>query len=171
MLDIILSPLAAFKRLKTLQERWSAALMAPVACAILLLAGTLAFTRNAMPVIGEAISPFVSGDRDSLFWLVATQVILLGTSYLLIAGLAVVVVVSLDTLIRPDENGRGKLAELVGLSFYSQVPYALVVLVVGFSRPSVMRARAQVRRRPFSSGSKSWSAELRAAARERGRAP
>lgn len=133
MLDIILSPLAAFKRLKTLQERWSAALMAPVACAILLLAGTLAFTRNAMPVIGEAISPFVSGDRDSLFWLVATQVILLGTSYLLIAGLAVVVVVSLDTLIRPDENGRGKLAELVGLSFYSQVPYALVVLVVGFS--------------------------------------
>lgn len=137
MFDFVFAPVAFFVRRRHRPPGWWVAGTAPLACAVLHLTAALVIATKVQPVADAVTSAL--GAPAEIVPVAHLFAFFSVVGYPVAYGAAVVAVIAIDALL--GGSGRpARLAELVGLCFFTHVPYTAAVLAVAWMwEPDVPR--------------------------------
>jgi len=129
VLDFIFSPVTFFERRLRRPPNWPLALLPLGLCVIVQIASALLFVEKMQPVLAG-----FEGRSAYAAWATPFQVfsvVLVAFGYAATYAMAALALVCLD-VVTTDSRRGARLAEFVGLSFFTQVPYAIVTVLIAY---------------------------------------
>ena len=129
MLNLVWSPVCFFDARRYRAPDWGTALTAPALCAGLQGLSVSIFSGKTRPMVDAALArldlPLRELPSGHLF--VAMSIL----TYPMFFGLLTLAVLALDVLMK-DSGQPARLTEFTALSFYTQVPYCLLMIVIAW---------------------------------------
>mgnify|MGYP001156504041 CR=1 FL=1 len=129
MANLFWSPVRFFDARRRDRPDWATALTAPVLCAGLQTVSAAIFSDKTRPVVAAALArldlPLAGLPTGHMF--VAMSVL----TYPMYFGLLTLAVLALDVL-TTDSGESARLTELTALSFYTQVPYCVIMILIAW---------------------------------------
>jgi Yip1 domain len=112
------------------KPNWPLALAAPALCAVLQFISSFLLTNKTLPIVRKFLAREHLQQIDMhLFGVLAST--FASASYLVAFGTIVAAVVCFDVLLM-DSGRLRRLAEFAGLSFFAQLPYCVLMVVVAY---------------------------------------
>lgn len=128
MLQLLSSPLRFFDHRRVRPVDWVTALAAPVLCAALQGLAALVLTAKTRPLVEAALEGRLPATGLLPTYLVAAVTAL---SYPVFFGLLVLAMLALNVMVK-NPGPPDRLTEFTALSFYTQVPCGLLLLVIAW---------------------------------------
>ena len=130
MLNLVWSPVRFFDARRCRNPDWGTALTAPALCAGLQGLSVRIFSGKTRPMVDAALAsldlPLTGLPSGHLS--VAMGIL----TYPMLFGLLTLAVLALDVLVK-DSGQAARLTEFTALSFYTQVPYALLMIAIAWA--------------------------------------
>ena len=128
MANLFWSPVRFFDARRRDQPDWTTALAAPAMCAGLQTVSVALFSGKTRPVVDAALAKLdLLRGPPTAHLLVAISVL----TYPMCFGLLTLAVLALDVLTQ-DSGESGRLTEFTALSFYTQVPYCVAMILIAW---------------------------------------
>ncbi len=129
MLNLVWSPVCFFDARRHRPPDWGTALAAPALCAGLQSVSVSIFSDKTRPMVDSALArldlPLTGLPSPHLF------VAISALTYPAFFGLLTLAVLALDVLVK-DAGQPTRLTEFTALSFYTQVPYCLLMILIAW---------------------------------------
>jgi hypothetical protein len=122
----VVSPSAFFSEWRLRKPNWPLAVSSPLICAILQFSASLCIANKTRPLL-ERISRQAWLTPRHLNLIIAITAGNAASSFLIIFGLSVVGLVSIQVLFKDFGNAK-RLAEAAGICYFSQIPSCLVLV-------------------------------------------
>lgn len=129
MLSLVHQPVVFYRTRLTRPPSWWSALGGPLGCAVLAGAGHAVFTARLVRPVYEALAG-AGGSTTFAASLEYMGILSVASVPLLVWMLSSAFMIAVDVLCR-DASGLHRIVETNALAFYSQVPWLLVVFVLG----------------------------------------
>ena len=129
MVNLAWSPVRFFNARRRRHPDWGTALAAPALCAGLQIVATSMFSGKTRPLLDTALDRLdlpLTGLPSGLLGVAISAL-----SYPMFFGLLTLAVLALDVLVT-DSGQPARLTEFTALSFYTQVPYCLLMILIAW---------------------------------------